>query len=343
MKLHIYGALIVAAVVVAVWVADRRWRARGGEPGTFSAIAMWGVPGGLIGARLYHVLTDYELYTHHPLQALEIWKGGLGIWGGIAGGVFGGWLYIRRHGLDFAALLDCVAPALPLAQAIGRGGNYFNQELFGRPTTLPWGLKVSPVKVAGLFAPNPTPVAYLNAKAFHPTFLYESLWDLAVFGLVLLVERRVRLRKGYLFAVYVSLYTFGRFFTEYLRIDFAHKFLGLRLNDWTSILVFACSTAVLLRRGGKRGDAAPDRDQEPARAGAAEMAPGSTLATTDLQGEFRPPTEDEPPGASEVTSYALSEPAAADEEAPAVEPSGSPTSGSDSPPADRAEGESPPT
>ncbi|MDQ1428192.1 MAG: hypothetical protein QOK39_1668, partial [Acidimicrobiaceae bacterium] len=169
LRLHVYGALIVAGVLAAVWQADRRWRARGGTQGTFSAIAMWGVPGGLIGARLYHVATDYELYTHHPLDAFKIWQGGLGIWGGIAGGVLLGSVYIRRHDLDFGALLDCAAPALPLAQAIGRWGNYFNQELFGRPTSLPWGLRVDAAH---------RPLAYAHAATFQPTFLYESLWDL---------------------------------------------------------------------------------------------------------------------------------------------------------------------
>src|SRR5262249_46245928 len=162
---------------------------------------------GLIGARLYHIATDYELYTSHPLNMFKIWAGGLGIWGGIAGGVAGGAFYVHRHHLPLPDLLDVVAPALPLAQAIGRWGHYFTQELSGRPTTLPWGLEISPA---------PRPAAYAAYHTFHPTFLYESLWDLAVVGIVLLVEKRVRLRRGYLFAVYVSAYTFGRFFTEYL-------------------------------------------------------------------------------------------------------------------------------
>lgn len=251
LRLHAYGFLIVLGVFAAVWLADRRWRAWGGEPGTFSNVAVWGVPGGLIGARLYSVITDYELYDHHLIGILEIWKGGLGIWGGIAGGVFGGWLYIRRHHLDFGKCLDCVAPALPLAQAIGRWGNYFNQELFGRPTKLPWGLKIDHTVVNNLFSNvnKQVPPAYLHAAAFHPTFLYESLWDIAVVFLVLLVEKHVRLRKGYLFWTYAALYTFGRFFTEYLRIDFAHKILGLRLNDWTSIVVFAVAILLVVTRG----------------------------------------------------------------------------------------------
>jgi prolipoprotein diacylglyceryl transferase len=366
LKLHVYGALIVAGVVAAVWVADRRWRARGGEAGTFSAIAMWAVPGGLIGARLYHVVTDYELYTHDPLGALEIWKGGLGIWGGIAGGVLAGWIYIRRHGLDFGAILDCVAPALPLAQAIGRWGNYFNQELFGRPTTLPWGLKVAPDKVVAALGSHPVPPAYAHAAAFQPTFLYESVWDLIVVALVLLVERRARgrLRKGYLFAVYVSLYTFGRFFTEYLRIDFAHKILGLRLNDWTSIIIFVVTTFVLLRKGVVRGQPSTERQDadselQPAGVPVAGAEGGSTLSTTDLQGEIRPSSvpdpgtgdslvdEPVPPVSTPEPAQPDVPPAAPDASGAPVEPTVAapadpPTSGSGSSPAGQTAEESPP-
>lgn len=377
LKLHVYGALIVAAVVAAVWLADRRWRARGGEAGTFSAIAMWAVPGGLIGARLYHVATDYELYTHDPLGALQIWKGGLGIWGGIAGGVLAGWIYIRRQGLDFGAILDCVAPALPLAQAIGRWGNYFNQELFGRPTTLPWGLKVAPDKVLAALNGHPAPPSYLHAAAFHPTFLYESVWDLIVLGLVLLVERRTRgrLRKGYLFAVYVSLYTFGRFFTEYLRIDFAHKILGLRLNDWTSIVIFVVTTFILLRKGFVRGQPVAashpgDTELQPAGVAVAAAEGGSTLSTTDLQGEIRPSSvpeleggdsvvdepvapvsEPEPEPRTEAPTVSPTAPGAIASETTVVAPpaesppspaGGAATSGSGSSPADRTAEESPP-
>ena len=317
LRLHVYGALIVAGVLAAVWLADRRWRARGGTQGTFSAIAMWGVPGGLIGARLYHVATDYELYTHHPLDAFKIWQGGLGIWGGIAGGVALGWVYIRRHDLDFGALLDCAAPALPLAQAIGRWGNYFNQELFGRPTSLPWGLRVDAAH---------RPLAYAHAATFQPTFLYESLWDLAVVGLVLLIEKRVRLRKGYLFWVYVALYTFGRFFTEYLRIDFAHKFLGLRLNDWTSIIIFVTAVTIVVTRGLVREPSeatSDDAQRERSRVAVAAGASGSTLATTDLPDEIRAPSadDDEMDTETQEAAFAAVAPAATISEPSAPHPS----------------------
>ena len=255
LNLRAYGLFIALGVLAAIWLTDRRWRARGGDPGVISSIAFWAVPGGLIGARLYHVATDYELYTHHPLNAFKIWAGGLGIWGAVAGGVVGGAIYVRRHHLDLAALLDCVAPALPLAQAIGRWGNYFNQELFGRPSGLPWALRIDP---------SHRPAAYANVATFHPTFLYESLWDLAVVLFVLWAEKHIRLRKGYLFAVYVAAYTFGRFWIEYLRIDFAHKFLGLRLNDWVSIAIFAAALILLVTRGrpGKRDETGPPDELE---------------------------------------------------------------------------------
>jgi prolipoprotein diacylglyceryl transferase len=301
LRLHVYGFLIVCGVFAAVWLADRRWRARGGDPGTFSNLAVWAVPAGLIGARLYSVATDYELYTHNPVGVIEVWKGGLGIWGGIAGGALGAYLYVRRHHLDFAAIADTVAPALPLAQAVGRWGNYFNQELFGRPTTLPWGLKIDPSIVANLFSNvnKPVPQAYINAKAFQPTFLYECLWDLCVVGLVLLAEKHLRLRKGYLFWVYVASYTFGRFFTEYLRIDFAHKILGLRFNDWVSIMVFVGASALVLIKGRIRGLPEPP-GPEVAGGDSPELAPvtvaaaGVVAAEEPATGSLSEPPQPEP-------------------------------------------------
>jgi prolipoprotein diacylglyceryl transferase len=279
--LRAYGLLIALGVFAAVWLADRRWQAQGGEAGTLSSIALWAVPGGLIGARLYHVATDYELYTHHPFDAVKIWQGGLGIWGGVAGGVLVGWVVVRRRGLDMRAMLDAVAPALPLAQAIGRWGNYFNQELFGRPTKLPWALQVDVAH---------RPVGFSQFATFQPTFLYEALWDLAVVGLVLLAEKRLRLRRGYLFCMYVALYTFGRFWTELLRIDFAHKILGLRLNDWVSIVIFVGAVSLLVLRGrAKEGD----EDQAPTDTGTgdegdeeapAEPAPVPVVGGEQLEG-----------------------------------------------------------
>jgi prolipoprotein diacylglyceryl transferase len=253
-----YALCIIAGIVVAVLVADRRLVARGGRKGAVAEVATWAVPFGLVGARLYHLVTDPELYWgkggQGTLRALEIWHGGLGIWGGVLGGALGAWIGCRRHGVDFAMLADSLAPGIVLAQAIGRWGNYFNQELFGRPTSLPWGLRISPAN---------RPPGYEQFTTFHPTFLYESLWDVCVAVIVVLVDRRVRFTRGRAFALYVALYTFGRFWVESLRIDTAHKFLGLRLNDWTSIVVFAAAVGYFVVRR-PRGPA--DEESAPAPA-----------------------------------------------------------------------------
>ena len=234
-------------------VGDRRLQARGGRPGVVADVAVWAVPFGLVGARLYHVITDPELYFSggaDPVQALEIWKGGLGIWGAIAGGALGAYIAARRNGVPFATLADALAPGLALAQAIGRWGNYFNQELYGRATSLPWGLRIDAKhSVTG------------QAGTFHPTFLYESLWDVGVALLVIWADKRWRLDRGRAFALYVAAYTAGRFWIEALRVDDAHKFLGLRLNDWTSLVLFVASVAFLVIR--RRPASGPDAEVEP--------------------------------------------------------------------------------
>jgi prolipoprotein diacylglyceryl transferase len=259
-ELHFYGLLIAVAVLVAAWFAQRRWVKLGGFAGTMVPIAFWAVVGGLIGARLYSVVTSWQQDTGgDPVQILEIWNGGLGIWGGVGGGVLGGWLAARRMHVPLSPLLDVVAPAIPLGQAIGRWGNYFNQELFGLPSKLPWAVRITDqTQLGNIYPPKYRPPmidgVYLPGT-FQPTFLYECIWDLITVGLLLLIERKVKLRRGYLFAAYASIYTFGRFFTEYLRIDPSHRYLGLRLNDWTSIGVFVCASAILLLKGRpKPGD-----------------------------------------------------------------------------------------
>jgi prolipoprotein diacylglyceryl transferase len=330
LRLRAYGLLIALGVFAAVWLADRRWRARGGEAGTISALALWAVPGGLIGARIYHIATDYELYTHHWANIFKIWQGGLGIWGGIAGGVAGGYIYLRRHRIPLPVMMDVVAPALPLAQAIGRWGNYFNQELFGRPSKLPWAVKIDLAH---------RPAAYIQSSTFHPTFLYESIWDLIVVALLLFViEKRVKLRQGFLFAAYVALYTFGRFFTEYLRIDFAHKILGLRLNDWVSIIIFAAAALLIVTRG-----LAPE--PEPAPAGAAAEAEADPEAGTEAEAGSAeepatvpagPPTTTADTSATAGTSEAAEPPAPA---APPPAPAAPPTESTAAPPT----AETPPT
>ncbi len=228
-----YALCIVLGVVVAVWIGERRWRARGGAPGTITDLAVWAVPFGLVGGRLYHVITDWQLYfaadaPNRPIDALFIWKGGLGIWGAIALGAVGVLIACRRKGISFSAVADTLAPAIPVAQAMGRWGNYFNQELFGSPTDLPWALEIDPGR------PGTVP----GQDTYHPAFLYESLWDLGLAGVLVVVGKRFNLRHGRLFALYVAGYTLGRFWIEGLRVDPAHHILGLRLNQWTSVVIF---------------------------------------------------------------------------------------------------------
>lgn len=243
--LRAYGLIMAIAILTAVSWSDRRWQARGGPDGVIPALSAWAVIAGLVGARLYHVLTSLDDYTSRPWAALAIWRGGLGIWGGVAGGVAGGLVYARRHHLDVRLLFDVVAPTIPLAQAIGRWGNYFNQELFGRPTRLPWAVRIDVAQ---------RPPGYAAISTYHPTFLYECLWNLGVVALLLLIERSGRLARGQLFAAYVALYTAGRIWIEALRIDPAPLVLRLRLNVWTSAVVFAAATGslVLSVRRGRR-------------------------------------------------------------------------------------------
>ena len=255
LQLRAYGLMIAAGVIVAARWADRRWEARSGTPGVVSSIAVWAVPAGVIGARLYHVITDYEIYSHNLPKAFAIWDGGLGIPGGIAAGVGAGILVARRRGLPIGQLLDVVAVALPLAQSIGRWGNWFNQELFGRPSTLPWAVRID---VAS------RPAGFEAFATFQPTFLYESLWNLGVVAIVLLVERRHRLRPGRLFAVYIAGYAMGRFLVERMRIDFAHTIAGLRINEWTSLVAFAIAIGFVVT--GRVDQPKPDLDSAEAPA-----------------------------------------------------------------------------
>ncbi|MFB7368624.1 prolipoprotein diacylglyceryl transferase [Streptomyces sp. NPDC056222] len=237
--LRAYAFCIILGVLVAVWLGNRRWVAQGGEQGVIADITMWAVPFGIAGGRLYHVMTSPDAYFGEhgePIRALYVWEGGLGIWGAIALGGVGAWIGCRRRRIPLSAYADAVAPGIALAQAIGRWGNWFNQELYGRPTTLPWGLEIDPAH---------RPSDMLDIATYHPTFLYESLWDIGVAALVLWAARRFALGHGRTFALYVAAYTVGRFWTEYLRIDESHAFLGLRLNGWTSVVVFAGAIAYL--------------------------------------------------------------------------------------------------
>lgn len=267
-KLHIYGLCIALGIVAAVWMAQRRWREMGGAEGVLASVAVWGVPGGLIGARLYSLATSWGVDVgSHWIRAFEVWDGGLGIWGGIVGGILTGLWGAHRKGLPGKALLDCAAAGFPLAQAIGRWGNYFNQELFGLPSKLPWAVKIDHAKVLTQ-VPDPK---YWKYSTFQPTFLYECIWDIATFFLVMAVWRSGKLKRGWLVLAYTAFYTFGRFFTEYLRIDEAHRFWGLRLNDWTSIILFVVSAALVLLFG--RAKPGQVRVGDPLPAGSNGVAP----------------------------------------------------------------------
>jgi prolipoprotein diacylglyceryl transferase len=248
LQFRAYGLAIAIGVLAAIDIARRRWAARGGDPESIIDIAKWAVPAGVIGARLYHVATDWYRFDDRPWAALFIWEGGLGIPGGLLGGVLVGIWAVRRAGLPVATLLDVAAPAIPVAQAIGRLGNWFNQELYGRPTDLPWGLEIDPEQ---------RPLEHLDAATFHPTFLYEALWNLALAVVLVVIDRRRQLRPGQLFVLYVAGYFTGRLWVESLRIDDATRVLGVRINIWVSLLVIAASIAVLVVRS-RRGRGADD-------------------------------------------------------------------------------------
>lgn len=225
-----YGLAIAAGVMAGVWLARRRWQAVGGDGDDVYAIALWAVPAGLIGARLWHVVTDNQLFRDDPLRAMEIWRGGLGIPGGILLGVATGTWVARKRRMRLPLALDAIIPAVPLAQAIGRIGNWFNQEIFGGPTSLPWALRIDP---------QHRPAEFASFSTFHPTFAYEAMWNLALCGLLLLLDRRGVLARGRLIGVYLLGYGLGRLWIEALRSDRANTILGLRVNTWTALAFLA--------------------------------------------------------------------------------------------------------
>ncbi|TQC50451.1 prolipoprotein diacylglyceryl transferase [Rhodococcus sp. WS4] len=270
--LRAYALFIIVGIVVAIVWGDRRWVARGGEKGTVLDIAIWAVPFGLIGGRLYHVMTDWPTYFGEggdPVDALKVWQGGLGIWGAVALGGVGAWIGCRRRGIPLPALGDAVAPAILLAQAIGRLGNYFNQELYGRETDVPWGLEIFERRNdAGQVSPQLIDGVSTGQVAFvvHPTFLYEALWNVLIVILLVWVDRRFRIGHGRLFALYVAGYCAGRFWIELMRSDHASLIAGVRVNSFTSALVFVAALVYFFAATKGREDPA---DLRPAGEGQA--------------------------------------------------------------------------
>ncbi|MDI9915518.1 prolipoprotein diacylglyceryl transferase [Rhodococcus sp. IEGM 1379] len=248
--LRAYALCIIAGIIVAIVWGDRRWVARGGEKGTVLDIAVWAVPFGLIGGRLYHVLTDWPQYFGEggtPIDALKVWNGGLGIWGAVFLGGVGAWIGCRRRGIPVAALGDAIAPGVLLAQAIGRFGNYFNQELYGRETTVPWGLEIfKRVNSAGQTDVLGGVSNGVVEKIVHPTFLYEAVWNILIVIVLVVVDRRFKIGHGRLFALYVAGYCVGRLFVELMRDDPAYQLAGIRVNVYTAVIVFVAAVAYFL-------------------------------------------------------------------------------------------------
>ncbi|AXI86233.1 prolipoprotein diacylglyceryl transferase [Streptomyces griseoincarnatus] len=314
-----YAFCIIIGVFVAVWLGNKRWIARGGRAGTVADIAVWAVPFGLVGGRLYHVVTDYQLYFSEGrdwVDAFKIWEGGLGIWGAIALGALGAWIGCRRRGIPLPAYADAIAPGIALAQAIGRWGNWFNQELYGRETDLPWAVEITSS------ADGRMPGTY------HPTFLYESLWCVGVALLVIWADRRFELGHGRAFALYVAGYCAGRFWIEYMRVDEAHHILGLRLNNWTALLVFLLAVLYIVlsvrKRPGREAVVEPGAGDGEGPAADAKKTDGDATGKDAPAGEATtgdaPDTEDSGKPGKPDESGKPDEPEASAEQEGAEEP-----------------------
>ena len=241
LTIHLYGLMLLLAIAACIALTGVRWVRLGGDWDLVLRVAVWGVAFGVAGARAYHVVTSWDEVPDEWWGVFAVWEGGLGVWGGILLGCLAGAVVIHRAGQSVRLFADAVAPGLLLAQGIGRWGNYWNQELYGKPTGLPWGIEIDPEHRAALA------FKYQTATTFHPTFFYEFLYDLVLVGVLLLVARRFHIRPPGLFALYVSVYTFGRTFEELLRIDPSGHLFGLRVNLYVSMIVFLASTAFFVR------------------------------------------------------------------------------------------------
>ena len=255
--IHMYGLMLLLGIAACIWLTGVRWVHRGGDWDLIFRVAVWGVGAGIVGARLYHIATSWDELPEEWWGPFAVWEGGLGIWGGIGLGVIVGAIVAHRSGASALALLDAAAPGLLVAQAIGRVGNWWNQELFGEPTTLPWGLEIDPER---------RPDQYLLSETFHPVFLYEALWNLFAAGVLLVLDRFYRFRPPALFALYVVLYTGCRFFLEQLRVDPSKEWAGMRINAWVSLVLFVAALAFFIWWQffhGRRRSHAHERKAEP--------------------------------------------------------------------------------
>jgi prolipoprotein diacylglyceryl transferase len=234
LHIHMYGLMLLLAIAACVGLTGRRWVRLGGDWDLVVRVAVWGVAFGIVGARAYHDLTSWNEVPKPWWGPFAVWQGGLGVWGGIFLGCVAGAVVIRRAGESVRLFADAIAPGLLIAQGIGRWGNWFNQELFGKPTSLPWGLKIDQ---------QHRPPQYATSTTFHPTFLYEFVYDLALAGVLIWIGSRFRIKPPALFSLYVSVYCFGRLFEELLRVDPSHRFLGERVNFWVSLVLLIGSSA----------------------------------------------------------------------------------------------------
>jgi phosphatidylglycerol---prolipoprotein diacylglyceryl transferase len=286
---HFYGICIAIGILAAVSLARRRWAAAGGDPADLERPLFWGIVAGFVGGRLAYVSTHLASFDGRPWAVVAIWEGGLALYGGLTLGILVGLWVTRRRGLPMLRVLDAVVPAIPLAQAFGRWGNYFNQELFGTPSTLPWALRVEPEHV---------PARYEGFETFHPTFLYESLWNLVVVVVLLQVSRRVKLRPGSLLLCYGILYGTGRFLLELLRTDTVYRLFGLSRNAYVSLAVVLGSAVLLVLRERRRPAGAEDADaaeDDPDQPRTAEPALLGGADDDDEAGPERRPEDGEDP------------------------------------------------
>ncbi len=297
--LHIYALCLIAGMVAAWMIGNRRWQARGGKPEQFETIVLVAIPVGIVGARIYHVLThlgDYFAPGIDPWSALRIWEGGIAIYGAIGGGALAAWLMCRRYNVRFSSLADSLAPGIAVGQALGRFGNWFNQELYGLPTDLPWGLEIDPAhRVPG----------FEQYATFPPTFAYESLWTLLVALTLIWADRRFRLGRGKVFALYIAMYGFGRFFTEGIRLDFSYDTFGpIRFNQAVAALICLIGVSLLIWLVKNR----PGREES---------------VSLDAPTGGNPPADGTEAAAEDEVDSAVDE---SDAEVPASESKGSPSS-----------------